>query len=133
MWRVPSYSPQASVSVLLALRDQRSIPGAGQGVHRTREVRALDLGSGPALRRILRTSGRRAAASPVGVASDDSRVIVDRPPRWRRNPIPSNNGWYLGDGWLSPDLVERVIVPRPPPQYGLEFFRREHRLLRLEN
>src|SRR5213593_1108151 len=133
MWRVPSYSPQASVSVLLALRDQRSIPGAGQGVHRTREVRALDLGSGPALRRILRTSGRRAAASPVGVAGDDSRVIVDRPPRWRRNRTPSNNGRYSGDGWLSPDLVEYVVVPGPLPEHDLELLRREHRLLVLKN
>src|SRR5881296_650397 len=133
MWRVPSYSPQASVSVLLALRDQRSIPGAGQGVHRTREVRALDLGSGPALRRILRTSGRRAAASPVGVAGDDSRVIVDRPPRWWRNRTPSNNGRYSGDGWLSPDLVEYVVVPGPLPEHDLELLRREHRLLVLKN
>src|SRR6058998_3728300 len=133
MWRVPSYSPQASVSVLLALRDQRSIPGAGQGVHRTREVRALDLGSGPALRRILRTSGRRAAASPVGVAGDDSRVIVVRPPRWRRNPTPSNNGRYSGDGWLSPDLVEYVVVPGPLPEHDLKLLRREHRLLVLKD
>src|SRR2546427_3698339 len=133
MWCVPSYSPQASISVLLALRDQRSIPGAGQGVHRTCEVRALDLGSGPALRRILRTSGRRAAASPVGVAGDDSRVILDRPPRWRRNPTPSNSGTYSGDGWLSPHLVEYVVVPGPLPEHDLELLRREHRLLVLKN
>src|SRR5437879_4248452 len=133
MWRVPSYSPQASVSVLLALRDQRSIPGAGQGVHRTREVRALDLGSGPALRRILRTSGRRAAASPVGVAGDDSRVIVDRPPRWRRNPTPSNNGGDWGDEWLSPEFVEHVVVPRPLAQHAVESPRREHRRFVVDN
>src|SRR5438093_12896916 len=79
MWRVPSHGPQASVSVLLALRDQRSIPSAGQGVHRTREVRALDLGSSPALRRILRTSDGRAAASAGGIAGHDSRVIIVPP------------------------------------------------------
>src|SRR2546426_11334521 len=133
MWRVPSHSPQASVSVLLALLDQRAIPGAGQGVHRTCEVLALDRGSGPALRRILSTSDGRAAASPVGVAGDDPRVIVVRPPLWRRNPTPSNNDRNCGDEWLSPDLVEHVVVPRPLPEHDLELLRREHRLLVLQD
>src|SRR2546430_1387428 len=79
MWCVPSYRPRATVSLLLALRDEGRVAGADQRVRRTRGGRAIDRGSGPALRVVLPAGRGRASASARRNLGDDSRVILDLP------------------------------------------------------
>src|SRR3989449_9904004 len=73
------------------------------------------------------------AATPFSSGGECTGVIIVWPPLWRRNPTPSNNDRNCGDEWLSPDLVEHVVVPRPLPEHDLELLRREHRLLVLKD
>src|SRR5256885_1577305 len=124
MWCVPSSRPRATVSLLLALRDEGRVPGAGQRVRRTREGRAIDRGSGPALRVVLPAGRRGASASARRNLGDDSRVIVDLP------LSPARKVRFLVKillhrvaQALRPDFVEHIVVPRTLAQHDLEFLR----------
>src|SRR6267378_5221577 len=88
MWCVPSHRPRATVSLLLALRDERRVTGPGEGVRRTREVRAIDRGGDPALRGVLRAGRGRPSASARRILGNDPRVTLTvRLPARKVDPV----------------------------------------------
>src|ERR1700704_3727577 len=76
MWCVPSYGPRAIVSLLLALRDERRVAGAGEGVRGAGWVRSVDCGGESPLRCLLPPC-RGGVAAPAGrIPRIDSQDIL---------------------------------------------------------
>src|SRR5467141_874903 len=132
MWCVPAYGPRAIVSLLLALRDERRVAGAGEGVRGAGWVRSVDCGGESPLRGLLPPC-RGGVAAPAGrIPRIDSQDILGPVPRTR---VPTSGSLVpdRDEQRLRPDLVEDVAFPRPFAQDDLEFLRREHRLLVLQD
>src|SRR5207244_10069191 len=136
LWCVCAHDPGAGLSLLLALRVEGPVAGANEGVHRTGESCSIDHRGDPALRCLLRPGGGGAATSASLVRGHDSRICVACRPRAtadlvfiKKEPMEAR----IGLKFLGPNLIERIVVPRSLAEHDLEFLRREHRLLVLQD
>src|SRR5256885_11716699 len=136
LWCVCAHGPGSGLSLLLALRVEGPIACASQGVHRAGEGCSVDHGGDPALRCLLRSGSGGTATSASLVRGHDSRICVACWPRAtadlrfiKEEPMQAR----IGLKFLGPNLVERIVVPRSLAEHDLEFLRREHRLLVLQD
>src|SRR5207253_9833134 len=103
---------------------------------RTGECSSSDPQGDPSLRCLLRPGGGGAATSASLVRGHDSRICVACRPRAtadlvfiKKEPMEAR----IGLKFLGPNLVARIVVPRTLAEHDLEFLRREHRLLVLQD
>src|ERR1700704_4229618 len=95
MWCVPSYGPRAIVSLLLALRDERRVAGAGEGVRGAGWVRSVDCGGESPLRCLLPPC-RGGVAAPAGrIPRIDSQGNLGPVPR---TLVPTSGSLCPGQG-----------------------------------